>query len=209
MELKSQIKLALVITLFLSIIVYHIFDYFYIDLSKASSISFLNIYKTSQLTVTAALFVVLAYTKWIARLLLRESYIGGHYKGLSNDYKYCKDGKGSDVKPTTNIELFTIGQNVFDTRITGWSWKNQSGQIKLVSTWEGRLVKQEGNTFVFAVELTTDSGEYGILKATFNGTEVHGFYFSGEPNTKFAASFSAKKVPNVEIKNICKELQKT
>lgn len=196
---KSNIKLALVVALFLSICVYHIFDYYYANFTKNSPGAIFHIYKSVQLGVTASFFVVIAYTKALARILLRESYIGGSYKGYSNDYNYSRETKTCNLNSRKMIEIFVITQNIFDTRITGFSWDKDEDTYKLISTWEGNLVKHEGHTFVFAVDLTTSSGEYGIIKATFNNSEVHGFYFSGEPNTKSAACFTANKVSKSEI----------
>lgn len=202
MDTKVQIKISLVISLLFSIVLYHVFEFYWIKVFKVQYHSIASIYKVVQLSVTATFFVVIAYAKWMARLLLRSSYVGGAYKGRSSDYTYSKSENTFCENPKNCIELFVITQNLFDTRITGWSWRDTSEGVRLLSTWEGRLVKFEGNTVVFAVELTTTSGEYGVLKATFNGPEVHGFYFSGEPNTKFSACFSAKKVSPSEIQGM-------
>ena len=68
------------------------------------------------------------------------------------------------------------------------------GLLVIVSTWYGTLFKIEENTLYFALELSSNVGEFGILKLTFDTNDVHGFYYSGESGKKYNYKVLARRL---------------
>jgi hypothetical protein len=200
----SQLRLALVIALILSLAAYHLTHIY----APTQSHDLFSLFKIVQFTVAAAFFFVLVYAKWLARIVLWNSYIGGYYIGSSSDYVIHKTKSArkltSNPQIDKHIEVFTIVQNLFETRISGRSFLCEEGNPQLVSTWHGRLFKSDGETYLFGLELSTDMSEYAIIKATFEGQRVHGFYYSGEPGNKHSASFSASLVTRSKFQSAFK-----
>jgi hypothetical protein len=151
--------------------------------------AFYDAYKVAQITVTGILFFLLVYSRFATKIFLRDKYIAGTYIGESKHYR--------DISPqpqNPHIELFTVKQNLFDAQISGKSLK--MGSEELISLWNAKLYRVEGSTFYFAMELSTEKSEFGVLQAIFESDEVHGFYYSGEPKSEYASSFKAKKLNN-------------
>jgi hypothetical protein len=80
---------------------------------------------------------------------------------------------------------------------------------ELVSLWNAKLYRVEGSTFYFAMELSTEKSEFGVLQTNFENGEVHGFYNSGVPRSKFASSFWAKKLDSKAVKKQLKEFDRS
>lgn len=188
MDIDGKLKLGLFVGLVVCLALYHVSNQFKSQLVQPPSnlYDFINLI---QLAVTIALYFLIVYNRLVARLILRSDYIGGKYEGTSTLYRQ-EQGKFA-------IEHFTITQNLFDMTISGKSFKTADNS--LTSIWTGRLFKAEGATYYFGIELNVAHGELGVFKLTFEDDEVHGFYYSGKPETKYAYSLSAKRIKQTPI----------
>ena len=155
-----------------------------------------GIFKIAQVSISAIFGFIIVFNPFVTKLLLRNYYIAGEYKGISSGYLNDEGNEKPD-----HIEFYTIIQNVFETFISGQSFREDSNE--LIATWEGKLVKTEGNTFYFAMELSSRRGEFGTLKlSSKNETEMVGFYYSGNPENKNVPNFIAKKISKKEKKRL-------
>ena len=177
-------KIVFAIGIIVSLLFYHVTNYFI----KSISISDLyDIFKITQTVISAILGFIVVFNPFISKLLLRSYYIAGNYEGESGGYKDEND----KIKPN-HVELFTISQNIFDSYISGQSFRKNNNE--LISTWEGKLIKIEGKTLYFATELSTRKGEFGTLSLSLkNKSEIIGFYYSGNPENKIVPYITAKK----------------
>jgi hypothetical protein len=197
MTSERVIRTALIICLLLSLLAYHLIGAL---IEPNLSRAFYDVYKIAQITVTGILFFLLVYSSFATKIFLRDKYISGTYRGESLHYRDT-----SSQEP--HIELFTIKQNLFDAQITGKSLKKESKE--LVSLWNAKLYRVEGNTFYFAMELSTEKIEFGVLQTNFENGKVHGFYYSGELGSKYASSFWAEKIDGKAAKKLLKEFDRS
>lgn len=184
MTSEKVIRTALTICLFLSLFSYHLLAAL---IKPDPSGAYFDVFKIAQITVTLVVFFLLVNSELLSRVFLRDKFIGGAYEGESKAYR-----RTEPQAPDNHVEVFVITQNLFEAQVSGKSLKKDSGE--LISLWSGRLFRVEGNRFYFAVELSTEKGEFGVLQASFDGDKVHGFYYSGEPRTTHAFSISATKI---------------
>jgi len=184
MTSEKVVRTALTLCLLISLIGYHLLN---VLVTSSLEEDYLDLLKVAQITAAGVLFFLLVYSKIITKIFLRDKFIAGHYVGQSVAYR---DPNVSDPKPS--IEIFTITQNLFEAQISGLSFKSDTEEF--TSRWTGRLFRVENNAFYFAIELSNEKTEFGIIQANFDKAGAHGFYYSGEPKTTHAFSFSAKKI---------------
>ena len=188
MDTRGKLQTGLFIGLLVSLALYHVSNQFKSQVLQPPG----NIYdfvNLIQFAITIAVFFLVVYNRLVARVILRGGYIGGKYEGKSTHYRQDEGGYA--------IERFTITQNLFDVMIAGKSFR--SADESLTSIWTGRLFKVEGNTYYFGADLSVAAGEVGVFKLTFEDDEVHGFYYSGKPETKYAYSLSAKRIKKTPL----------
>ena len=153
----------------------------------------LIIFKIAQYAVLSIAVILFVYSNWIAKLLYRKKFIGGKYEGRSEvhvDYiSKLKSEKETIREPYT--EKFEIKQNLFKVNISGKSL-TLDGKT-LISTWNGTLFKQKQDTYYFAIELDGSKGIYGILKIAYDENEIHGIYYSSNPEAKSPFTLNASK----------------
>jgi hypothetical protein len=200
MTSEKVIRTALIICLLLSLLAYHLIGAL---IEPNLSRAFYDVYKIAQITATGVLFFLLVYSSFATKIFLGDKYIAGTYSGESSHY-------GDEEQPVQkhNIEWFTIKQNLFDAQITGKSLKNTEAK-ELVSLWNAKLYRVEGSTFYFAMELSTEKSEFGVLKTNIENGEVYGFYNSGVPKSEFASCFWAKKLDSKGVKKQLKEFDRS
>ena len=184
MTSEKIVRTALALCLLISLLAYHLIN---VLIKPSSSQAILDTLKIAQIAAAGILFFLLVYNKAITWIFLRDKFIAGHYVGQSVAYR---DASGEEPKP--HIEVFTVTQNLFEAQISGLSFHRDTERF--ISRWTGRLFRVENNAFYFAIELSTEKTEFGVIQASFEKTGMHGFYYSGEPKTKHAFSFSAKKI---------------
>lgn len=184
---EKKIKWIVSSLMIVSLLFYH-----FTNLVAPKDNDIFDVYKLAQFT-TMILFMLIAYSEKVVKIAFGEGYIAGIYDGYST--YYIDERKEKNVS-TEDKEIkrqihFKIKQSFFGTTIFGKSFDDDNNEI--VSTWNGNLFKAEENMFYFALELTTSVGEFGILKLSFDKENIHGFYYSGEPNSKYAYKVVAKK----------------
>ena len=184
MTKSNDLKIAFTVSLFISLIIYHLLNF--IEPIR----NLYDLYKIIQIIVSGILAYFIIYNQLLTKLIFRKNFIGGYYEGSSGIFRR---GEKLDPSKGINREFFTIKQTIFDTLISGRSF--QANTNNFVSSWEGKLFKVEGNTFYFAVSLASETGELGIFHLTFDDLRnIEGFYYSCNPKRKEAFSISAKKV---------------
>ena len=181
----NVLKVIFGLGLVTSLIFYHLTSYF----KPVSLTDFYDVFKIAQATLSAIFGFIIVFNPVTTRFFLRNRYIAGNYMGKSSEYS-DEEGK---LRPE-HIEQFIISQNIFETIVSGQSFQKNSNE--LIATWEGKLIKIEGSTFIFALELSSKrQEEFGTLKlSVINKNEMVGFYYSGNPKNKNIPKFYAKKV---------------
>lgn len=196
MDKGGKLQTGMFLGLFVSLVLYHVGNLVKTQFIQPVS----NVYdliNLVQLAVTVAVFFLFVFNKLVARIIFRDSYIGGKYEGKSTHHEQNED--------KFSVEKFSISQNLFEATISGRSLKEADGS--LTSIWTGRLFKVEGNIYYFGVELSVATGEVGVFKLIFERDEVHGFYYSGKPLTKHAYNFWAKRVKESPASILLEALQ--
>lgn len=192
----NQVRVALLIAMIISLITYHFTSYLTDQFAVSLSRDLLALVKVAQIAVSIALIFLLVYSRWLIRLVLRDTYIGGHYCGRSEGDVVGKNHSTNRKRRRRykHLEVFTIYQDLFETRIEGNSFKCRRGASRLVSTWDGRLFRTDGNTCLFGIVLSTAKTEHSVLKVIFRQGTVHGFYYSGDAKNPLTARFHGLKV---------------
>ncbi len=144
---NNVLNIFFAVGLIIALVVYHLTNYFVENISVKDIYAIAKIAQTVVSGIVAFLFI---FNPLATKLILRDKYIAGNYEGQSGYYLDDKSEKKKHNKPE-QVEFFTIIQNVFETRISGHSF--HKGTNTLNSTWEGKLIKIDGKTFYFALEL--------------------------------------------------------
>ena len=181
----QKLKLVLGIALFISLVIYHLTNM----LIPQENGDIQALWKIAQFTLLPVFFYIGISNTPLTKLLLQSSYIGGYYTGRSH-----KIQPSGEKERDEHIEVFSIVQNSFETRISGRSFKQVEGKLQLVSTWSGRSFEADDDTYSFGIQLSTSSTEYAVLKLTFSVNQTYGMYYSGLPGTSFSAGLEAEQV---------------
>jgi hypothetical protein len=117
----------------------------------------------------------------------------GQYEGRSHSNKQTREGL-EPIKDSGHIEQFTIAHNFDRVTVVGRSLDLTTRDIS--SRWSGGLWKiDDDGTLYFGIELTYHGErEFGTFISTIKNEKAEGFYYSGEPNTRFVSTYKAKKV---------------
>jgi len=190
---EEKFKLILVTLIVISLLFYHLTNYF-----SPVETNFLIIYKIGQSVVMIAFVFITIYSKffskWVLTKILGDIYVAGEYTGESA-YHFDREKiktVSTEEKLLKLLNKFHIKQNFFTTKISGQSFSVPDNQV--VSIWHGSLFRSEENSLYFVVDLSSESGEFGILKLAFNDSNVNGFYYSGSNDTKYTFKFYAQKI---------------
>lgn len=158
-----------------------------------SMIDFVNsVWGLTSAIVGGLLSIVLIENKYIVKLILGDKYISGIYEGeskttVTENVSKVRETNAVDFK---HIEKFEIKQSLLGATISGHS----SDANNAISSWEGVLFREQGRTFIFAVEISADEPEYGVLSLSFIDDNFTGFYYSGNPTTNHVSQmFGTKK----------------
>ena len=186
-KMRTKLNIFITVVVFIVIFFYHLSNI----LISTSNQDLATLYKIVQFSIIISAILFLLYNKFIQKIILGKEYIEGNYGGTS---KYFIP---DNIKPT-NEELekentieFSISQTISEIKIHGQS----AGKNKDIrSSWVGSSFSKEGSSYYFALQLDTVTTEFGILKLTFNEESAVGFYYSGEPNSKYTYTVSAKKI---------------
>lgn len=204
---RSQVTFFLTFGLFISLLFYSSLDnliaglviFLPNDLSTKLVNIDINIYQMSKMVATLILFLSFTRITFISFIICKitgEQFIGGEYKGTSWDYNREVDNNNI---LENHVEKFIIEQSAFEVKISGQSFTLNEDNV--ISTWSGKLFKNDENHYYFAMDMNTDYGGYGILKATFYKDEVTGFYYSGTPGSQKISSCSTFQATKISKKN--------
>lgn len=173
---KDNIKQHTTLVVLMAILTYsiiilisdYLIEYQLPVLREVSKLSIRGIYFT--ISIIASVFVSIFLMKWkpLVKYFLDEQYIAGKYTGIS---------KPPENEEIEHNETLVIKQTLIGTTISGRSNISQNN----FTTWEGILFKVENSSFLFAISLTTDPFEYGILSLQFFDNSFHGIYYSSNP----------------------------
>lgn len=190
MATEKQLQIALTIGLIVAILGYHTIGFFISPNFSPATYDLFSIYKIVQIGAATALYFLVIYNRFLVKLIFRDQYISGRYKGESLP---CPENENIKINPKDfNVEEFVITQGVFETTISGKSFLSDSGEV--VSTWHGKLFKIEGDSYYFGLDVSYNEIEIGILRLAFTGKKVDGVYYSGKSGTKYAYKISANKI---------------
>jgi hypothetical protein len=177
MVTKDNIKQHTTLIVLIAILTYsililisdYLFEYQLPVLREVSKFSIKGIY--FPISIITSVFVSILLMKWkpIVKLFLGEQYIAGKYIGSS------RPPISEEVE--SHKETIVIKQTLIGTSISGVSDTSQNN----FTTWEGTLFKVENSSFLFAISLTTEPFEYGILSLQFFENTFHGMYYSTNP----------------------------
>ncbi|WP_144037034.1 hypothetical protein [Synechococcus sp. MW101C3] len=190
--IKDRARIGVAIALFFTLVVYHIFSVVG-QLGEANHLptSIMKLYQIAALMPTALFFVWAIDANFLIRGVLRNNYIGGVYKGKSEDYGKCSGSAPPDR--SDHIEEFRISQTLFSVTLSGCSYL-ADGAKKLVASYKGEQFKWDRGNAVFAIEMTTDTTEYGVLEISFHNESADGVYWSTNPSTRIPARFTVTRV---------------
>jgi hypothetical protein len=179
--IKDRAKIGITAALFLTLLLYHIFS---VVGQLGDTIhwwtSVMRLYQIASLMATALFFLWAINADFLVRAVLGEDFIGGSYEGRSEGYSKHTDNTASGGDH--HIEKFRILQSLFSVRISGCSYLSDKTE-KLVASYKGEQFKWDLKKAVFAIEMTTDTTEYGILEVIFHNRSAGGMYWSANPNS--------------------------
>lgn len=171
-KINNRARIGVVIALFLTLLLYHVFPVVG-QLGEANHwwASVLKLYQIATLMVTALFFLRAVDADFLIRGVLRNGYIGGMYRGMSEDY--TKSTISTPLEKSEHIEEFQISQTLFSVTLSGCSYLND-GAKKRVASYKGEQFKWDRGKAVFAIEMTTDTTENGVLEFSFQNGSADG-----------------------------------
>lgn len=169
----NQSKVWLTLVIFLTILTYHLLEILSPDTLGGSYSSIFALIKLSTIAVFLYFLIRSEVLTKLLYYLFKWDFIGGKYKGKS--VKKLVKNEERDIS-------FTIKHSFIETIILGVSYDKDKKQV---SSWSGPLFKIDSHDYCFALYLSGDYGEYGILKLTFDKSEsnniiITGKYWSGD-----------------------------
>ena len=190
--IKDRARIGVVVALFCTLLVYHLFSVVG-QLGEANHwlTSAMKLYQIATLMATALFFIWAIDAGFLIRGVLRNNYIGGVYKGKSEDYAKCTGS--APPGRSVHIEEFKISQTLFSVTLSGCSYLSD-GPKKRVASYKGEQFKWDRGKAVFAIEMTTDTTEYGVLEFSFQNGSADGMYWSTNPSTRIPARFDVTRV---------------
>ena len=96
------------------------------------------------------------------------------------DSTHGGESAGGIVPATNPVPLtvkFSVKHSFLEMTLTG---KSYDAAKAMVSSWNGVLFAEDGDTHLFAVKLQGAYGEFGVLSLTYDDEDVHGVYWSGD-----------------------------
>lgn len=190
--IRDRASTGITISFFLALLLYHFFSIAG-QLGEANDwrTSVIELYQVAKLMTTALFFLWAVNSDFLVRGVLRNNYIGGSYEGKSEDY--TKSTISTSWGRIKHIEEFQISQTLFSASLSGRSFLADGANTR-VASYEGELFKWGQGKAVFAIEMTTDTTEYGVLEFTFQNGNANGVYWSTNPSTQIPARFNVSKV---------------
>jgi hypothetical protein len=190
--IKDRARIGVIIVLFLTLLLYHIFSVVGL-LGDANhwQANVVKLYQTATLMATALFFLWAIDADILIRSVLRNAYIGGDYKGKSEDYVKCTGS--TPAGKIEHFEEFKISQTLFSVTLSGCSYL-ADGRQNRVASYKGEQFKWDRGKAVFAIEMTTDVTEYGVLEFSFQNGCADGVYWSTNPSTPIPATFKMSRV---------------
>lgn len=190
--IKDRARIGVIIALFFTLLVYHIFTVVG-QLGEVNHwlTSVKKLYQIAALMATVLFFVWAIDANFLIRGVLQNNYIGGVYMGRSGDYG--KFASSALLGGSNHIEKFEISQTLFSVTLYGFSYLTD-GPEERVASYKGEQFKWDRGKAVFAIEMTTDTTEYGVLEVSFHGKCADGVYWSTNPSTRIPARFNMKRV---------------
>lgn len=190
--IKDRARIGAVIALFLALLLYHIFAVVgQLGEARLWWASVMKLYQIAALMVTAFFFLWAIDADFLIRGVLRNDYIGGIYSGKSEDYTKCSGS--APLGRSDHIEEFKISQTLFSATLSGCSYL-ADGPAERVASYKGEQFKWDHGKAVFAIEMTTDTTEYGVLELSFQNGSADGVYWSTNPSTRVPARLNVSKV---------------
>ena len=190
--IKDRARIGVVIAFFLTLLLYHVFSVVG-QLGEANYwwTSVIKLYQIATLMATALFFLWAVDADFLIRGVLRNDFIGGLYRGKSEDYTKCTSS--TPQARSEHIEEFRISQTLFSVTLSGCSYLSD-GVEKRVASYKGEQFKWDRGKALFAIEMTTDTTEYGILEFSFQNGSADGVYWSTNPSTPMPARFNVSRV---------------
>jgi hypothetical protein len=193
--IKDRAKIGVVISLFLALLLYHIFSIIG-QLGEANNWweSIIELYQVAALMATILFFLWAIDADFLIRAVLRDTYIGGNYIGNSEDYVKCADS--AHQGRSNHIEKINISQTLFSVALSGCSYlpDRPDRPEKRVASYKGEQFMWDRGKAVFAIEMTTDTTEYGVLEFSFQNGIAEGVYWSTNPSTRIPARLNLTRV---------------
>jgi hypothetical protein len=190
--IKDRARIGVVIALFLALLLYHMFSVVG-QLGEANYwwTSVIRLYQLATLMATTLFFLWAIDADFLIRSVLRNDYIGGIYRGKSEDYTKCT--ASTPPGRSEHIEEFIISQTLFSVTLSGCSYLSDRPE-KRVASYKGEQFKWDRGKAVFAIEMTTDTTEYGVLEFSFHNGSADGVYWSTSPSTRIPARFNVSRI---------------
>ena len=173
--ISAYFKKGLTIIVFISLLAYHLTNVYIVNKLKTDWFSIVKLIQLA--SATAGLYLLLG-CQFLAKLIHRVTgkiYLGGEYEGYSQKVIIQENKKRK--RERKQKLYFNIKQSLLESSIMGLSYDQRGNQL---SSWSGPLYSIEGNDFYFALHLVSVSGEYGVLKITYNNGSIKGIYWSGD-----------------------------
>jgi hypothetical protein len=192
--IKDRAKIGVVISLFFALLLYHIFSIIG-QLGEVNNWweSIIELYQIAALIATVLFFLWVIDADFLIRAVLRNAYIGGNYIGNSEDYAKCTDSVHQGR--SNHIEKIKISQTLFSVTLSGCSYLSDRPDRpeKRVASYKGEQFMWDRGKAVFAIEMTTDTTEYGVLEFSFQNGTAEGVYWSTNPSTQIPARLNVTR----------------
>jgi hypothetical protein len=190
--IKDRARLGVVIALFFTLLLYHMLSVVG-QLGEANHwwTSVMKLYQIATLMASTLFFLWAIDADFLIRRVLRNDYIGGIYRGRSEDYAKCT--ASTPPGRSEHIEEFKISQTLFSVTLSGCSYLADRPENR-VASYKGEQFKWDREKAVFAIEMTTDITEYGVLEFSFHNGSADGVYWSTNPSTRIPARFNVSRI---------------
>lgn len=127
-------------------------------------------FKVFSFAISSVIGIIFIGTIGLAKIVLRNKYIGGTYCGKS--LKISRERKVI----AEHIEVIQIVQSLVSIKISG---ESRSQDSILYAQWEGFAIKtdKETNSYEFAVRIKTNIGEHmGFFELNINDGQIKGYH---------------------------------
>jgi len=158
-------------------------------LPSVLNISFINAthqwFKIFSFTISSILGIIFIGTVGLAKLVLRNKYIGGTYQGKS-----LKISREQEII-AEHVEIVQIIQSLVSIKISG---ESRAPDNILYAQWEGFAIKTtpETNNYEFVAKIKTNTGEHmGFFEFNITDGQLKGYH--PVRNSKWQLELSRKE----------------